>query len=104
MHLPSIIIVVLLFRNDSKLVVVLFAEQWNLFTKHMVQEWEAIRQAQCVPFAKIFIVDMDKEREKCWHYGVAASPSVLFFWEGKPLRIQRQDWPEDTKCMKKINY
>jgi len=45
----------------------------------------------------MFLVDADKIHNIAVELGVTATPAVLVFFRGNPIRIRRYGWEEDTK-------
>ena len=82
--------------SGVKLIVLCFAEKWNKVSMYVAQMFERIRKSGDVPFAQILIVDAS-DNEAAWEYSIAVTPSVIFFWEGKPFNIQRPNWDDDVK-------
>ena len=52
--------------SHTKLVVLVFAEKWSPVAQAVAADFEALRTEGALPFAQIFILRCETEREKCW--------------------------------------
>ncbi|KAL9644619.1 hypothetical protein ABK040_015358 [Willaertia magna] len=93
--------------EECKLVVCLFAEGYSPIDRKIISMFEGIRKEQSVPSVKIFIVNLSDNISFAKNFGVKTTPSVVFFYEGKPMTISRSGWDDDVKLVgatSKENY
>lgn len=84
------------YFSYSKLIhVVLFSDQWSPLAGSMSALVTRVRSTVAVP---VFLVDTAKYFNVAMDLGVSATPALVFFHHGKPVRIQRCGWEQDTKC------
>jgi len=82
--------------SEDRLVrAVLFSDLWSPFASSMTTLFTRLRSSSPIP---LFLVDSTKHFNVALELGVTTTPTLVFFWQGRPIKIQRSGWEQDTKC------
>ncbi len=82
-------------NQDHLIRAVLFSDQWSPFALAMTALFTRLRPSASIP---VFLVDAAKHFNVAAELGVCTTPALVFFWQGRPVKIQRTGWEQDTKC------
>lgn len=82
-------------NEDQVIRAVLFSDQWSPFAVSMTALFTRLRPAASIP---VFLVDSAKYFNVAVELGVCTTPALVFFRQGRPVKIQRSGWESDTKC------
>jgi len=81
------------FRTGKeKLVVIAFVHFWSSPSLHVIASLSRIKSE--VSFARVFAINADNEPAKCREFRLRSTPSVCFYYDGKPLTVRRPDWED----------
>jgi hypothetical protein len=58
-----------------------------------------VRFFQNLKGSDVFIIDANKIYNIALELGVVSTPAIVVFFKGNPVRIQREGWEEDYKCI-----
>lgn len=81
--------------EDRLIRAVLFSDLWSPFSSSMTSLFTRIRPSSPIP---LFLVDATKHFNVASELGVVLTPAIVFFWQGRPVKLQRVGWEQDTKC------
>lgn len=83
--------------GGARLIITAFVHRWNPAAMQIALHLVAAREQAEFSFASFFLVDADRDADKCKEFGIKLTPGVLLFWDGDPLTIRRGTWDDDEK-------
>ena len=87
-------------ESEQSLVIAFFFRPWlpsSLATKAIVERVEA--SGKLSGFAKFFLINADKDRSGCTKLGVSSCPTLMLFWDGKPVTLRRPGWDDSLQLV-----
>lgn len=80
--------------EDRLIRAVLFSDLWSPLASSMTTLFTRLRPSSPIP---LFLVDATKHFNVALELGVTTTPALVFFWQGRPVKVQRCGWEQDTK-------
>merc|ERR1712137_921044 len=86
----------------ADLAVVAFVQTWHgpaHYVMRLISDAASVAEAS----TQFFLVDADADAVKAHELGIWASPSLMFFTRGRPLRVARDEFDTCTVCIGSVS-